>query len=111
MDTSHYAQTTKRLIKHRLRVAIANHSQIEGMAEEMVPFEEGLRAEWEGAVKQLGALGTREWDTLSALAHDLYLEVTREMRSNNTMVLAGLADFATSFRVEDVLPPRVAVQA
>jgi hypothetical protein len=110
MDTSEFSQATKRLIKHQLRIAIAKRSPIDGMADELHLFEESLQTEWQAAIRKLGVLDMHGWNTLSALAHDAYLEATREIRSDMgpaSMVLDGLADFQQSFRIEDLLPPRV----
>ncbi len=110
MDTAVFYEATKRLIKHKARMAIAARHHIKGMAEGMQPFADHLREEWQKTLANLGPLKTQDWDKLSILVNQAYVEATREIRDmvgGGRIVLDGMADFQENFRADDYLPPRV----
>jgi len=110
MDTTDFFTATKRLLKAKLRISIAARGSIAGMADELKLFEEQLQSEWQEQVGKLGPVTTVVWDQLSQQVNQAFIEATREIRQtagDGTMVTAGLADFQTSWRPDEFLPPRV----
>ena len=109
MNTTDFETVTLRLLKQKHRIAIAARI-CQGSEDSFQLYEEQLQKEWRATVDALGPLSMDQWDKLSAIVHDLLVRAnreTRETQGSTPSVLHGLADFEQSFRVEELLPPRV----
>lgn len=110
MTTADLTTLATRLIKHMLRIAVANRSPIAGMAEGLQPFGDALRKEWFDTLATRGKLDAQARDELSIVVNEAYVNAVRQMRETTQatpMFLEGLADFQANFDATDLLPKQV----